>query len=585
MRGISKIIAILAVIAILIWIIIAVTMLQKSEKNNVNSDYVVNNETTIVEYSSDELLGEYTNYSAKVDFSTMSISEGNGITLSGTTFTINSAGVYYFTGTSTEGNIIVNADNQEVVIVLDNVNITCSTTSVINVIDAKKVTVNVPKNTTSTLMDSANYTVFTEDDEPNATIFSKDDLTIDGKGTLKINANYEDAIASKDGLKIVGTTLEITSKDDSIRGKDYVAIKDANITINSKGKAIKATEESDTNFGYIVIDGGTFNINSEDDAIHAKNIITINNGTFTISTGDDGIHADNSIFINGGTIDITKSYEGIEANYIEINGGDISVVASDDGINVNGGTDTMGMRGQDAFKTIAENDNNNRILVINGGNISVEANGDGLDANGSIKITGGTTIVGGSTNGGNSALDYDKTFEISGGTLIAYGPTGMWMNPSSSSTQYSIAFASTGKTGDEVELKDASSNVIAKFSAKRNYGMVCISTDSLKQGEKYSLYINNEEVGTQELTSIVTSNSNSFGSFMGGGRVPMNDGEMPDFKDENFKGNIPSGDRLQKFDRGERPEMPNDGERPEGLANMSGDLMSGKRERGNKKRT
>ncbi|MBQ9315122.1 MAG: carbohydrate-binding domain-containing protein [Clostridia bacterium] len=566
MRNISRILSILAIISLLIWLLVALAMFQKSEKNNEESNsYVTESNSTTVEYTSDELLGEYTNFSAKINLNNMSIEEGTGVSITGSTVTISKAGIYYFAGTAEEGNIIVNADNQEVVLVLDNVNITCTTTSVINVLDAKKVTINIPNGTTSTLTDGSEYTVFTEDDEPNATVFSKDDLSIDGEGTLVINANYQDAIASKDGLKIINTTLKITAEDDGIRGKDYVAIKDATITVKSKGKSIKATEETDTSLGYIVIDGGTFNIESNDDALHSNNNIIINNGTFSISADDDGIHADSSIYINGGTINIIKSYEGIEANYIEINDGDISVVSSDDGINVNGGTDTMGMRGQDAFKTISEDgSNDNRMLVINGGNITVESNGDGLDSNGSVKIAGGTTIVGGSANGGNSALDYDKSFIITGGTVIAYGPTGMWQNPSNSSTQYSIAYAVVGKADDKIELKDTSGSVVASFTAKRAYGMVCISAQALKQGETYTLYVNNDEVATQELTSIVTSNGSSQGQFGGGFQGQMKNGEMPNFQMSNGE-EMASGDNMQIPTRdGQKPQNMKNFERPQG---------------------
>lgn len=569
-----KNISIVIIIVLLLVLLGGLVLFQKSDQNTVNSNTITDNSKISVEYTSDELLGEYTNYSAEINLDSMTLENGGGVSISGTTISISSAGVYHLTGTASEGNVVVNAHNQEVVLVLDNVNITCSTTSVVNVIDAKKVTINIPEGTTSILTDSSKYSVFTEDDEPNATIFSKDDISIDGKGTLVINANYEDAIASKDGLKIVRTTLNITSVDDGIRGKDYVAIKDATITVKSTGKAIKATEETDTTLGFIVIDGGTFSIESEDDALHSNNGIVINDGDFSIIAGDDGIHADSSIFINGGTINIAKSYEGIEANYIEINGGNVSVIASDDGININGGNDNMGMMRQDAFRAIAgENteDDSNRMLVINGGNLIVEANGDGLDSNGSIKMTGGTILVGASTNGGNGALDYNNTFIISGGTLIAYGPTGMWQNPSNSSTQYSIAFTVTGKVGDKVELKDSNGNVIESFTAKRAYGMVCISTEALMKGKIYELYINGEGVASQELTSTVTSNvnfENGFGGgFMDGGRgdFQMNDGERADFQmgsgdipqmpSEKGNGNMP---QFQN-ENGERPQRPTDG--------------------------
>ena len=40
---------------------------------------------------------------------------------------------------------------------------------------------------------------------------SKDDLTINGEGTLNINANYKHGIVSKNDLNIVGGTFNINS--------------------------------------------------------------------------------------------------------------------------------------------------------------------------------------------------------------------------------------------------------------------------------------------------------------------------------------------------------------------------------------
>ena len=545
-----------------------------------------------VEYTSDEILGVYTDFKAKINLDDLSI-YGSGAQISGTTITITVAGTYYFSGTAEEANIIVNANNQEVVLVFDNSNITCSTTSVINVLKAKKVTINLQENSVNTFTDSSNYTVFTDDDEPDSCIFSKSDLSIDGKGKLIINANYKDGIASKDTLKIINSELEINSNDDGIRGKDFVAIKDARITIISSGDGIKSTNSEDTSLGFILIDGGIINvesendgiqaetilnisnaditikttgqiesktntgfninnynktntttdsqsskglkagkeitinsgkidINSSDDSIHSNEYIIINGGEISIYSGDDGIHADNNIIINNGNINIVKSYEGIEANYIRIEDGSISVVAFDDGINISGGNDSSSL-GRQGVNNFSSTSDENRLLLINGGNIYVNSDGDGLDSNGSIKITGGNIEIAGSTNGGNGALDYDSKCTVTGGSLKIYGATGMWQNPSADSSQYSIAFSVTGKVGDIIELKDSEGNTITSFTAKKAYGMICISDSGLTKGKTYTLCVNGTSVGNQELTSVVTSNGNSNGT-AGMGSGMMNDG-------------------------------------------------------------
>ncbi len=51
----------------------------------------------------------------------------------------------------------------------------------------------------------------------------KADLTIGGNGSLMAHANYNDAIASKDGLEITAGNITVNALSDGIRGRDYPA--------------------------------------------------------------------------------------------------------------------------------------------------------------------------------------------------------------------------------------------------------------------------------------------------------------------------------------------------------------------------
>ena len=456
-------IGIITALIIILSIIVYFTISGSNEKNNNfnwNFDNTKNTAEETVIVDSDIQIEEktvdsvnYSNYTGKVNLSTLS-ANGNGISVSGTTITISAEGTYYFTGTAEDANIVINAtDNDKVILVFENANITSKNTAVINGINAKKITINLVDGSNNTFTDSSNYTIFTEDDEPDATIFSKTDLVISGSGTLNINANYKDAIASKDELVITDATLKITSVDDGIRGKDCVQITNSNITIDSKGDGIKSTNDTDSEKGYIVItnsnitieseaDGiqaetilkitsgnitinttgdtandnsskalkagtliqitdGIFKIYSTDDGLHSNGNIYIDAGNYTIESKDDAIHADGLIEINGGTFNITAA-EGLEATYVKINDGTINISASDDGINA-------GKKSTSYDVTIE----------INGGYITIKMGSgdtDGIDSNGNIYINGGTVDV-----TGNSAFDYDGTAEYNGGTLIING--------------------------------------------------------------------------------------------------------------------------------------------------------------------
>ena len=297
-------ILIIIILAVALGLIIKIGVIDKNKSNSEEASST--EEAEIIEESKNvsvQTTGEtsYTDFDSKIDLSKMT-SSGSGVSINGSTVKISSGGVYYFTGTLSDGKIEVEAKGEEVILVLDGVDITCKTTSPLNIIKAETVIINLVDGSENVFTDGSEYSEFTEDDEPDGTIFSKADLYINGSGTLKVNGNYEDAIVSKDSLVIEGTNIEVSSADDGIRGKDFVSIKDAKITVNSDGDGIKSTNDTDKTLGYVIV---------EDSEI-------------TINAGSDGIEASTFIKINSGTINIKDSYEGIEATYIEINGGDIT---------------------------------------------------------------------------------------------------------------------------------------------------------------------------------------------------------------------------------------------------------------------
>ena len=328
------------------------------------------------------------------------IVSGEGVAVDGRTATITAAGTYELSGTLTEGQIVIDVLDEEIVqLILNGVDISHSSTAPIYVANGGETIIYLADNSQNIITDGASYIFATaEEDEPNAAVFSHDDLTISGTGSLTVNANYSDGIASKDGLVITSGNITINAVDDGIRGKDYLVVKDGSLTIVAQGDGMKSGEDEDASKGYVAIeagtisiqsggdaiqaqtdvlisggtfdlttgggsqnslaadtsakgikaavniniDGGTFTINAADDGVHSNVNMVINNGSFTVATGDDGFHADATLIIKDGTVNVTESYEGIESALITIDGGNIAVVSSDDGINVAGGNDGSG---------------------------------------------------------------------------------------------------------------------------------------------------------------------------------------------------------------------------------------------------
>ena len=323
------------------------------------------------------------------------------VVIDGSTATITAAGTYRLSGSLSDGQVIVETEDKDTVrLILDGVEITSASSAPIYISKADKTILVLAEGSVNTITDGSSYVLADpESDEPNAAIFATSDLTITGTGSLEVNGNYNDGIATKDGLILAAGSISVSAVDDGIRGKDYVYVKEGGITVTAQGDGIKSDNDTDTSKGFITIDlgrievtsggdaisaqtnvlvsggelildagggsdavidenlsakgikggssvtitNGIVTIDSADDSLHSNNSITINNGVVTLSSGDDGMHADTALTINAGDVRVLKSYEGIESAVITLNNGSVKVNASDDGINISGGVDGSGM--------------------------------------------------------------------------------------------------------------------------------------------------------------------------------------------------------------------------------------------------
>ena len=206
-------------------------------------------------------------------------SEVSGTNVDGSTVTITQPGVYILTGTLEDGQIVVDCSEKGTVeLVFNNVEITNKTNSPVYIKDAKKTLIVLAENSENTLTDAEDYTYEdAEKEEPSACLFSKDDLVISGGGSLIVNANFNNGIASKDTLKITGGTIQVTAKNNAIKGKDSLMIAGGDFAIQSEGDGLKADNSDDATFGYIDISGGTFAVRAEQDGIQASSFVNITN--------------------------------------------------------------------------------------------------------------------------------------------------------------------------------------------------------------------------------------------------------------------------------------------------------------------
>lgn len=516
---------------------------------------------TSEDFSKAEIIVELNTYVESIRDDTFSINERYTDILYDTfylldatedSFMITQGGVYMLEGTYTS-TIIIDAGDEDVDLVLLDATITSSNGPAILVLSGDEITISSPADKINLIEDSSNHPIDLEGNDYNAAIYSKSDLVFNGSGTLTVNGNYNNAINSRDDIKIVDLTLNINSVDDGIIGKDYIAIVDAIVTTNTAGDSLISTNDKDANRGFIyiksgtfdfttntdavsavngviiyngtftidakekaiqsnssiMIGGGTFTIKAGDDAISSESELIIYDGTFTITSGDDALHGYDLVKIEGGYIDIIESYEGIESLVIELNGGTVNVVSSDDGINATiGGGQEHGPQYVSLGGTI----------TITGGVIQINAAGDGIDVNGDATMSGGYLLVYGPTTDMESTIDFDGTFTISGGVVIAIGSDGMLQSLSDTSAQHSLIYAD-GKTldiGTTITLTDSYGKKIIEINALRPFEAVVLSSEDMIQGDTYTL-----DIGDDSFEFTIGSNISTIGS---GGNPRTNDG-------------------------------------------------------------
>ena len=215
---------------------------------------------------------------------TVTSDTSDGVTQSGSVYTITKAGEYTVAGLLSEGQLIVDAgDEDEVTIVLNGTSITCSSGSPIYVKNASEVKIKSEENSFNEVIDKrAEATEDSSDDAGNAAIYATCDLKLVGKGALVVTGNYNNGIQSKDDLSIKNVIVKVTAVNNAVKVNDAVDIESGNIiAISAKGDGIKTSNSSISNKG------------------KQKGIVTITGGNIDIYAACDGIDAAYGVDISG----------------------------------------------------------------------------------------------------------------------------------------------------------------------------------------------------------------------------------------------------------------------------------------------
>ncbi len=377
---------------------------------------------------------------------TVTSDTSDGVTQSGSVYTITKAGEYTVAGLLSEGQLIVDAgDEDEVTIVLNGTSITCSSGSPIYVKNASEVKIKSEENSFNEVIDNrTEATDDSSDDAGNAAIYATCDLKLVGKGALVVTGNYNNGIQSKDDLSIKNVIVKVTAVNNAIKGNDAVDIESGNIiAISAKGDGIKTSNSSisnkDNQKGIVTITGGNIDVYAACDGIDAAYGVDISgDGNLNIYTDTYSEYSEE--VTSSGSSSGTSTSRDSSANKTA-SANTVSYVAASDTIaNAPGGFggnkaggDRPGMPGDfnESGNSSGQSYSTKGIkaeseINISGFTINVCSTDDGIHANsdsgvletgedgkGTIVINGGTITI----SSGDDGMHADKQLDVNDGYI------------------------------------------------------------------------------------------------------------------------------------------------------------------------
>ncbi|MBO4838204.1 MAG: carbohydrate-binding domain-containing protein [Lachnospiraceae bacterium] len=227
------------------------------------------------------------------DFTVLAAVSG-GVTQEGSVYTITAEGKYSFSGSLSDGQIVVNAPDQKVEIILSGAAISCSTDAPIKILDADKVTITVEgyNEVTDARALRTDDEAEAEEKAAGGAVYAKCDLTLAGTGSLVVTGGYNNGVHTTKDLKVKELTLKVSAPNNALKGNDSVTVESGSLLlISSGGDGIK-TEDSDVSSkgnqrGTVTVSGGTIDIYAACDGIDAAYDAVISKGDAVLNIYTD----------------------------------------------------------------------------------------------------------------------------------------------------------------------------------------------------------------------------------------------------------------------------------------------------------
>lgn len=172
-------------------------------------------------------------------------------------FTITEGGNYCLTG-NLDGRLRIATSKEKFVhLFLDGVTVNAPNGPALYVESASKVVITVLPDTENVFSDFGDYKDWPDVE---ACIYSTCDLTINGSGAMTVHGYYEDAVRSRDVLKILDGDLTIKCKRTAIHGTDGIHVTGGTLRISTEKNGFKTTKTGVDGRGDMIISGGNHTI-------------------------------------------------------------------------------------------------------------------------------------------------------------------------------------------------------------------------------------------------------------------------------------------------------------------------------------
>ena len=233
------------------------------------------------------------------------VTDGNGdpypdgyADVSGNIIHIQKAGTYVFTGSLSDGQIVVSTEDRAQLI-FRNVTLHCSDRPAIEIYGSGKKVLTMADGTDNNLSDGNERADVTKD----GVIRAAHAVTINGKGSLTITAKFGSAVRA-DAVKVIGCAFTVSeARTDALRCGAFLYISGATANIRANGFSLWAADETIVNssrldlvggvYGRdVFFDGSTLNQVSSLDGVVATRLISAQTTTLRIKTAGDGLSAE-----------------------------------------------------------------------------------------------------------------------------------------------------------------------------------------------------------------------------------------------------------------------------------------------------